>query len=127
MQSGNIGFDTTGTGNQVQQVTLGGTSKIVLAAGSPTTATQIKTTVATPGTTPTPAFLARIINGATAQTNTVTFYDSATSAGCTAANAIYTAVTLAASSIVDIEVPCVNGLWYSATGAFTGPLIVTYS
>jgi hypothetical protein len=127
-----------GAGNGVQQGSQGGVAKLNITTGSPTgtpgvTGIQIKITGPTSpgGATGTgPGVFCKVINGITAQTNTITFYDSATAAGCTPAAAILTLPTAAANTAPSagvVDVPFFLGLWYAASGAFTGPMQFYFS
>lgn len=128
-QPGVAAYDL-GAGVGVNQMSQGGTAVLKLTTGSPT---------GTPGTAGIQvkftgpnnlgsgeALLAKVVNGITAQTNTVTFYDATSAANCTPANAVYTIPTSAANAIFTIDIPIINGLWYAASAAFAGPLSVYF-
>lgn len=131
---GTIAFDL-GAGVGVESFSQGGTAKLLLTTGSATgtpgtTGVQVKFTgpTAPGGVAGTgEAVLAKFVNGITAQTNTITFYDSATAAGCTPANAIFTIIAAPANAITLLDLPVINGLWYAASGAFTGPAQIYFS
>jgi hypothetical protein len=119
-----------GSGNGIQQASQGGTAKLSLTIGSPTAATQVKFTGPTsPGGSSGsgPALLSKFVNGITAQTNTLTLYDAGTAGACVPANAIYTIATPAANAIINLDLPVINGLFYSASGAFAGPCQLYFS
>jgi hypothetical protein len=126
---GTAAFDL-GAGVGVEAFSQGGTAILKLTVGSSqgtpgTAGVAVKLTGPNNSNTG-PAVLAKVVNGITAQTNTITFYDATSSATCTPANAVYTIATAAANAIFPIDIPIINGLWYAASGVFTGPINVYF-
>lgn len=101
-----------------QSVTEGGVNRLISTLSSATSAnpTYVKATAGRVG---------RLINTSTnAQTVTITIVDQAS--GAAGGNTIYS-VILGQSQIIDLQIPCNNGIGIYASGAASANIVLTWS